>query len=150
MMSKIKYLMLVLGFISVFGLSFIPMTAGAAGILDEQCTPPITDVNKDLCAKNKESLTSFIKPLVNTALFILGAVSVVMIILGGIKYTTSTGDTKNVESAKNTILYAVIGLVVALLAYAIVNFVLGIFSTPAAGPTTTSVPGGSITGSSGL
>ena len=47
-----------------------------------------------------------------------------MIIWGGIKYVTSGGDSAGVTSAKNTILYAVIGLVVALLAYTLVNFVL--------------------------
>ena len=62
--------------------------------------------------------------ITNTALFIIGAVSVLMLIYGGIRYTISMGDAKNVEVAKNTIMYAVIGIVVAVLAYAIVNFVL--------------------------
>jgi hypothetical protein len=48
-----------------------------------------------------------------------------MLIYGGIRYTISMGDPKNVEAAKNTILYAIVGIVVALLAYAIINFVLG-------------------------
>lgn len=62
--------------------------------------------------------------IINTALFIIGALSVLMLIYGGIRYTVSAGDSKQVESAKNTIMYAIIGIVVALLAYAIVNFVL--------------------------
>ena len=62
--------------------------------------------------------------ITNTALYIIGAISVLMLIYGGIRYTISMGDAKNVEAAKNTILYAIIGIVVALLAYAIVNFVL--------------------------
>lgn len=62
--------------------------------------------------------------ITNTALFIIGAVSVLMLVYGGIRYTISMGDPKNVEAAKNTILYAIVGIVVALLAYAIVNFVL--------------------------
>ena len=48
-----------------------------------------------------------------------------MIILGGISYATSQGDPGKVKKGKDTILYGIIGLVVALLAYAIVNFVLG-------------------------
>jgi hypothetical protein len=63
--------------------------------------------------------------ITNTALFIIGALSVIMLIYGGIRYTISMGDAKNVETAKNTIMYAIIGIIVALLAYAIVNFVLG-------------------------
>jgi hypothetical protein len=47
-----------------------------------------------------------------------------MLIYGGIRYTISAGDSKAVTDAKNTILYAIIGIIVALLAYAIVNFVL--------------------------
>jgi hypothetical protein len=47
-----------------------------------------------------------------------------MIIVGGIKYTTSGGDTKAITSGKDTLVYAVIGLVISIMAYAIVNFVL--------------------------
>ena len=68
-----------------------------------------------------------LKTVVNVLLFIIGAISVIMIVIGGIKYTTSNGDSSAVTSAKNTILYSVIGLVIALMAYAIVNFVLGQF-----------------------
>lgn len=65
--------------------------------------------------------------ITNTALFIIGALSVLMLIYGGIRYTVSAGDSKQVEAAKNTIMYAIIGIIVALLAGAIVNFVLGSF-----------------------
>ena len=74
---------------------------------------------------NGATLQEIIKNVVNVALFIIGAVSVVMIIYGGIRYTLSGGSATNVTAAKNTIMYAVIGLIVAALAYAIVNFVLG-------------------------
>jgi hypothetical protein len=50
-----------------------------------------------------------------------------MLIIGGIRYVVSGGDSSAVTSAKNTILYAVVGIVVALLAYALVNFVIGSF-----------------------
>jgi hypothetical protein len=62
--------------------------------------------------------------VINIALFIIGSLSVVMLIIGGIRYTLSGGNKDAVTSAKNTILYAIIGVVVAILAYAIVNFVL--------------------------
>ena len=54
----------------------------------------------------------------------MGAISVIMIIVGGIRYATSQGDQTQMQSAKNTILYAVIGVVVAIAAYAIVSFVV--------------------------
>jgi len=67
--------------------------------------------------------------VINFALYFIGAISVLMLIIGGVRYTMSAGNDKAVAAAKNTILYAVIGVVVALLAYAIVNFVLGTFTT---------------------
>ena len=54
----------------------------------------------------------------------VGAVSVIMIIVGGLKYILSSGDPANTASARNTILYAIIGLVIAIAAQAIVLFVL--------------------------
>lgn len=60
----------------------------------------------------------------NVALYVIGAISVLMLIYGGIRYTISGGDSSAVTAAKNTILYAIVGIVIALLAYAVVNFVL--------------------------
>lgn len=56
-------------------------------------------------------------------LFVVGAIAVIMLIIGGIRYVVSGGDQNQVTAAKNTILYAIIGIVVALLAYAAVEFV---------------------------
>lgn len=78
-------------------------------------------------ASGEKSLGERVQTIVNILLFILGAIAVVMIVIGGIKYTTSNGDSSAITSAKNTILYAVVGLVIAILAYAIVNFVLDAF-----------------------
>ena len=74
------------------------------------------------------SLEDGIKNGVNVLLFLLGAIAVIMIIIGGIRYATSNGDSGAIKGAKDTILYAVIGLIVAILAYAIVNFVVGAFA----------------------
>ena len=57
-------------------------------------------------------------------LFLIGAISIIMIIVGGLRYVLSAGDSKNTAAAKDTILYAVIGLVIALSAAAIIKFVL--------------------------
>ena len=78
--------------------------------------------------RSNNNLSGLIKKVVNILLFLIGAVAVIMIIIGGIRYTISNGEGAQVTGAKNTILYAVIGLVVALLAYAIVNFVLDQFA----------------------
>lgn len=62
--------------------------------------------------------------ITNIMLYVIGAVAVIMIVIGGLRYVISGGDSKTVEAAKNTILYAVIGIIVALLAYAVVDFVV--------------------------
>ena len=69
--------------------------------------------------------TGIITTIINTMLFIAGALSVIMIIFGGLRYVTSAGNSSNVTAAKNTVMYAIIGLIVAFLAYAAVNFILG-------------------------
>ena len=62
--------------------------------------------------------------ITNTVLLIVGLISVIMLVYGGLRYILSGGDSKKVTDAKNTILYALIGLIISMLAYAIVHFVL--------------------------
>lgn len=76
---------------------------------------------------NVSTLDQGIRTVTNILLFLIGAISVIMIVIGGIKYTTSNGNADQTKSAKNTILYAIIGLVVAILAYALVDFVIDAF-----------------------
>ena len=68
-----------------------------------------------------------LKNIVNMMLYVLGAIAVIMIVVGGIRYTTSNGDSSAISGAKNTILYSVVGLIIAIMAYAIVNFVVDAF-----------------------
>ena len=77
-------------------------------------------------------------------LFIIGAVAVIMLIIGGLRYVVSAGDASKVQEAKNTILYALVGIVVAILAYAAVNFVISTFL-----PGSSSQPGGRATSTYG-
>lgn len=70
------------------------------------------------------ALNTSVTNIINLIIFSTGIIAVVVIIIGGIRYVVSQGDEKSIEGAKNTILYAVVGLIVAVLAYAIVNFVL--------------------------
>jgi hypothetical protein len=93
------------------------VTGGAAG--------GALSVKDDTQSTNLFGDQGIFKIIVNVALYIIGAVSVLMLIYGGIRYTVSGGESAAVTSAKNTILYAIIGIIIALLAYAIVNFVLG-------------------------
>ena len=72
---------------------------------------------------------SIFTTIVNVLLFLIGAISVIMLIYGGIRYTTSGGNSASVTAAKNTIMYAIIGLIIAFLAFAIVNWVLSSIGT---------------------
>ena len=70
------------------------------------------------------SLPESIQQVTNVLLFLLGAVAVIMLVIGGFKYVVSNGNAEQVKSAKNTIMYAIIGLVVAIVAYAAVDWVV--------------------------
>ena len=69
-------------------------------------------------------LMGTINTAINVVLGVLGLLAVIVIIYGGFMYTTSAGDASKIKKAKDTIMYGVVGLVIALLAYAIVNFVV--------------------------
>ena len=69
--------------------------------------------------------TGIFTTITNVMLFVVGAISVIMVVIGGLRYVISGGNSTNITTAKNTILYAVIGLIVAILAYAMINFVIG-------------------------
>ena len=75
----------------------------------------------------------FVTTITNVLLFVVGALSVIMLIIGGLRYVVSGGNASAVTAAKNTVLYAIVGLVVAFLAYSIINFVLGTVTTGSAG-----------------
>ena len=69
-------------------------------------------------------LSSAIIAIINAVVGVLALVCVIVIIIGGVNYMTSSGDAGKVKKAKDTILYGVIGLVICVLAFAIVNFVI--------------------------
>lgn len=116
--------------ISTLGLATFVVAAPVAAadtVLDTACQQR---PNSTICRQTQNSerkVSEFIQDVISTLLYVLGAICVIVIIVGGIRYATADGDSSKLSQAKNTILYAVIGLVVALLAYAIVFFVLGRF-----------------------
>ena len=116
----------------IFATTFLPLSALAADAADATCDPTSGNISAGAqCSKansNADSLfgpTGIFKTIANIMIFLVGAIAVIMLILGGLQYVISNGDSKRVESAKNTILYAIIGIVVAILAFAAVSFVTG-------------------------
>ena len=71
-----------------------------------------------------DDLPNVVQGIVNAIILIAGVIAVVFIIYGGIQYMTSAGDAGKTKKAKDTILYAAIGLIICALAFAIVNFVI--------------------------
>jgi hypothetical protein len=70
------------------------------------------------------TVNSILETVINILSMVVGVVAVIMVIIGGLKYITSGGDSTSTNNAKNTILYALIGLVIVALAQVIVRFVL--------------------------
>jgi hypothetical protein len=127
MKSIIKKLLLVPAL--VLGLSFVTAPAYAA------CDTSNLNIQSGAdCAQGSGQSSdlfgegSIFQKVTNILLFLIGAISVIMLIIGGIRYVVSGGDQAQVTGAKNTILYAIVGIIVAFLAYAAVNFVTGAFS----------------------
>lgn len=120
----IKYIAAVI--ISIFGLTMImpPLT-----LADGPCDASVPDQVREAagCNENdaKDKLPSTIQNILNVIIGISSFIAVVFIIIGGIQYMTSAGDGGKVKKARETILYAVIGLIVCALSFAIVNFAIG-------------------------
>lgn len=101
------------------------LPAGAINVFDEGCKGQTSKICKET---SSDTVNPIIQDIIGTLIFAIATISVIMIIVGGIRYVISNGDASKIKSAKDTILYSVIGLAVALLAYAIVNFVIQQFS----------------------
>jgi len=80
--------------------------------------------DSSICSEKHLTLNNIVQTIINTIVYVIGIIAVIMIILGGISYATSQGDAAKVKKGKDTILYGIVGLVIAILAYAIINFVL--------------------------
>lgn len=77
------------------------------------------------CKSQGAGINGMIKATLQILSLVVGIAAVIMIILSGFKYITSGGDASKIASAKNTLIYAIVGLVVVALAQTIVYFVLG-------------------------
>ena len=95
---------------------------GALADIADECPDNLGGV----CDNN---LTGMITLISNTVLLLVGVVAVLFLIIGGFQYIASGGNPEQVNKAKNTIFYAIIGIVVALLAYVVVQFVVGQLTT---------------------
>ena len=126
-MKKIKQFIMSMALVAGLGFVAMPVPALAINVFD--ACDSVADADSAVCADTEaENSGDLVNTIVNVMLYLLGAIAVIMIIVGGIMYTTSGGDAGNVKKAKDTILYSVVGLVVAILAFTIINFVVGAFA----------------------
>lgn len=135
MVKKLKSLLLNL---SVFGLMLAPTLAPVSVYAQAGAD---ANIQANLCGgadelgfgtpaecagdtEAQDSVNNIIATVINIFSVVVGVVAVIMIIFGGFKYITSGGDSGNISSAKNTILFAIVGLVIVALAQIVVRFVL--------------------------
>lgn len=125
-MRKIRQIitggLLAAGFVA----ALLPAPATQAINVFDQCA---SNPGAAVCKSKGDDATNMIQVVLNILLYVLGIISVVMIVIGGIRFTTSNGDPAGTKTARMTIIYSVVGLVVAILSYAIVNLVVGKFVT---------------------
>lgn len=100
------------------------LTILAAGSTKVTPTTNAGTTGVNTVGNNSNDLMNSVTGIINGIIAALGIVAVIIIIIGGVNYMTSSGDANKVKKAKDTILYGVIGLVICVLAFAIVNFVI--------------------------
>ena len=132
-MHKLRSLLAALSvfLVSSFGLAVFPHATFALfnGAKDAACNGANLNDSSAGCAGSdstgaQDKVSSVVKTAINILSFVVGVVSVIMIIIGGIRFATSQGDGSSTAAARNTIVYAIVGLVVVGIAQAIVQFVL--------------------------
>lgn len=114
----------------VVSVALMPLTASALSLMDV--------INGDYRGEGQptelfDGSAAIIPRVINLMLFIVGILAVIMLIWGGIRYVISGGAADKVKDAKNTILYAIVGLIVAILGYALVNWVISIVGSGSSG-----------------
>jgi hypothetical protein len=120
MNSVKKYSSIILATTLVFGAAlFVSQNSFASSIVDGANAARGSGQPTELFGAD-----GVITTITNILLFVVGALSVIMLIVGGLRYVVSGGNSTAVTAAKNTILYAIVGLVIAFLAYAAINFVM--------------------------
>ncbi|MBQ6375531.1 hypothetical protein IJJ37_01185 [Candidatus Saccharibacteria bacterium] len=129
---KTKFTKIIASLIAVFGLGTLALAPVALSTptyaADEICSMDVPQSVKDAygCEKkgSEADFSNALQGILNGIIGFLGVVAVIVIVIGGVMYMTSQGDPGKTKKAKDTILYATIGLIISVLAFAITNFVI--------------------------
>ena len=107
---------------AALALSFLVQDFALAGsMINPKDNPDVISV----ATGGETSLRSIVLTILNFFLAFLGLVAVIMVIYGGVLYVTSAGNEENVGKAKKILMYAVVGIVIILLSFALINTILG-------------------------
>ncbi len=124
-----KLTLLTIPALMVFGIGFATLTpALVQAATKDEVQSGLTAAGGSAADSSTGSDGTFrktIQNIINILLFIIGIIAVIVIVIAGIQYVTSGGNADQASKAKNAIIYAVVGIIVAVMAYAIVGFVVG-------------------------
>jgi hypothetical protein len=125
-MKKTKLITIICTLAMAVGLFVLPaVPVSAINVVSSSCD---IDPTSAICKGADESVQPFIQTVLNVLIFVIGIIAVIMIIIGAFRYSLSAGEAKAITDAKNTILYAVVGLAVAFSSYAIIAWIVPFFS----------------------
>jgi Type IV secretion system pilin len=128
-----KNIVTLLAFVAVLFVAatlFGPTTFAEQSEISKDICKGVVSASGDSCSATESTKTvnDLINDVINLLSWAIGVIAVVMLIFGGFKFVTSAGDSGKVSSARQTIVYAVIGLIIVALAQTIVKFVVGQFA----------------------
>lgn len=132
MIQKIKSSILAIAMLLVPGIVLVPATVFAQDSIQTNICKGVGEVTGDTTSgcdgetgpASADGLYALARQIVDIFSVIVGIIAIIMIIFGGFKYITSGGDSGSVSGAKNTLIYAIVGLIIVALAQFIVRFVL--------------------------
>ena len=119
-----KKILLIIGAIAAIIAPQMILASSSNLVFADAKTQIESAVNEVGGSENKTDVRGFIGNIIKTMFFIVGVLAVIVIIFAGVTFVMSAGDSQTIQKAKTTIIYAVIGLIVSILSYAIVNFVV--------------------------
>lgn len=100
------------------------VTCPVGSVWEKEEKDSFAECNLPKDIEEQPSLMTTVTTIINIIVGVVAVIAVIVIVVGGIFFVTSTGESAKVARARNTIIYGVVGLVISLLAFAIVNFVL--------------------------
>lgn len=122
--------MLIIGLVVAVSIALLPSGLALAQDIFPECKPGGAGVGTEFCkvVNNTEDPIegddSLVKNVVDVITLVSGMIAVIMVVIGGLRYVLSNGDPQGTQSAKNTILYAIVGVIIAIAARSIVLFVV--------------------------